>query len=51
VEGPIRMSVAKSTGLPARLEMTDPHGQGSMTMDYDVTTPVNIEIPDCMAKK
>ena len=48
--GPVRLSVAKDTGLPARLEMSDPGTQNSMTMDYDTTTPVNIEIPDCMTK-
>jgi hypothetical protein len=48
--GPIRLSVAKATGLPARLEMSDPTGQ-SMTLDYDTTPPVNIEMPDCMTKQ
>jgi hypothetical protein len=47
--GPIRLSVAKGTGLPARLEMSD-GAQNSMTMDYDTTTAVNIEVPDCMGK-
>jgi len=48
--GPIHLSIAKGTGLPARLEMSDPGTQNGMTMDYDTTTPVNIEMPDCMTK-
>jgi len=48
--GPVRLSVAKGTGLPARLELSDPGTQNSMTIDYDTTTPVNIDLPDCMAK-
>jgi hypothetical protein len=49
LNGPVHLTVAKDSGLPMRLEMTDPGGMGSMTMDYDTTTPVDIEIPPCMA--
>ncbi len=49
LNGPVHLTVAKDSGMPMRLEMTDPGGMGSMTMDYDTTTPVDIEIPPCMA--
>jgi hypothetical protein len=48
--GPVHMLVAKDTGLPFRLEMTDPQARGGMQMDYyDVNKPLNIEVPSCLA--
>jgi hypothetical protein len=49
--GPVRMHVAKDTGLPMRLEMTDPQMRGaSMKMDYyDFDKGGEIEIPACLA--
>ena len=48
-QGPIRLLVAKDTGLPLRIEMTDPQGHGSMHMDYSFDKITDIEIPACMA--
>lgn len=50
VNGPVRLLVAKDTGLPLRIEMTDPGGRGSMQMDYDFTPAGEIEVPECLAK-
>lgn len=48
--GPMRLHVAKDTGLPVRMEMTDPQGRGGMRMDYrDIGKPANFEIPSCLA--
>ena len=50
-QGPIRLLVAKASGLPLRIEMNDPGGRGSMHMDYtDFNKPAQIEIPDCLSK-
>jgi hypothetical protein len=46
--GPVRLSVAKNSGLPYRLELNDAGGRGSVTIDYDTATPVNIDVPACM---
>jgi hypothetical protein len=49
--GPMRMHVAKDTGLPMRIEMADPQMRGgSMQMDYyDFDKGGDIEIPACLA--
>ncbi|HVO80309.1 MAG TPA: hypothetical protein VMT28_06240 [Terriglobales bacterium] len=50
LQGPVRLYIAKDSGLPLRVEMTDPQGHGSMHMDYvDIGKPVDIEIPACLA--
>ncbi len=50
-QGPVRLLVAKDSGLPVRLEMTDPQGHGSVHMDYtDFSKPAEIEVPDCLSK-
>jgi hypothetical protein len=51
LQGPVHLYVAKDTGLPRRIEMTDPQGHGSMQMNYDYSTLPEIEIPECLAKK
>lgn len=50
--GPMRMHVAKDSGLPMRIEMTDPQMRGgSMRMDYyDFDKGGDLEIPACLAK-
>jgi hypothetical protein len=48
-QGPMRLLVAKETGLPLRIEMTDPQGRGSMHMDYSYDKITDIEVPACMA--
>ena len=48
-QGPLHLLVAKDTGLPLRIDMTDPQGQGSMHMDYSFDGLTDIEIPSCMA--
>ncbi len=47
--GPVRLLVAKDTGLPLRIEMTDPHGHCSIHMDYSFDKITDIEVPACMA--
>lgn len=51
--GPMKMHVAKDTGLPMRIEMTDPQMRGGgMQMDYyDFDKGGNIEVPACLAKE
>jgi hypothetical protein len=50
-QGPVRLLVAKDSGLPVRLDVTDPQGHGSVHMDYtDFSKTVQIEIPDCLSK-
>jgi hypothetical protein len=49
-QGPVRLLVVKDSGLPLRIEMTDPQGRGSMRMDYSYDKISDIEIPACMAK-
>lgn len=51
LQGPVLLYVAKDSGLPKRIEMTDPQGHGSMQMNYDYGTLPEIEIPECLAKK
>ncbi len=48
-QGPVHLLVAKDSGLPLRIEMTDPQGRGSMHMDYSFDKIGDIEIPACMA--
>jgi hypothetical protein len=50
--GPMRMYVAKDSGLPARMEMTDARMRGAkMQMDYyDFNKAGEIEIPACLAQ-
>jgi hypothetical protein len=48
-QGPVRLLVAKDSGLPLRIEMTDPQLQGSMHLDYSFDNIGDIEIPACMA--
>jgi hypothetical protein len=50
LQGPVRFYVAKDTGLPKRIEMTDPQGRGSMQMNYEYGAVPEIEIPECLAK-
>lgn len=50
-QGPVRLYVAKDTGLPKRIDMTDPQGHGSMQMIYDYGTVPEIEVPECLAKR
>ena len=47
--GPVRLLVAKDTGLPLRIEMTDPQGHSSIHMDYSFDKIPDIEVPACMA--
>ncbi len=50
-QGPVRLLVAKDSGLPVRIEMNDPQGHGSVHMDYtDFNKNASIEIPDCLSK-
>jgi len=50
-QGPVRLLVAKDSGLPVRIEMTDPQGHGSVHMDYtDFSKTAEIEVPDCLSK-
>jgi len=51
MQGPVRLYVAKDTGLPKRIEMTDPQGHGTMVMNYEYSAVPDIEIPDCLAKR
>ena len=48
-QGPLRLLVAKDTGLPLRIEMADPQGRGGMHMDYSYDKITDIEVPACMA--
>ena len=50
-QGPLRMAIAKDSGLPMRMVMSDPSGQGSMRMDYfGFNQGGDFEIPACMKK-
>jgi hypothetical protein len=50
LQGPVKLLVAKDSGLPLRIHMDDPGGHGSMNMDYDYAAVPDIEVPDCLAK-
>jgi hypothetical protein len=47
-QGPVRLLVAKDSGLPARIHLDDPGGHGSVNMDYDLETSGDIEMPTCL---
>lgn len=48
--GPMHMHVAKDTGLPVRIEMSDPQMGGGMRMDYyDFNKGGDIEVPACLS--
>jgi len=50
-QGPVRLLVAKDSGMPLRIEMNDPGGRGGMHMDYtDFNKTTQIEIPECLSK-
>src|SRR5229473_6023991 len=46
--GPVRLLVAKDSGLPLRIEMTDPQEHCTIHMDYSFDKITDIEIPACM---
>jgi hypothetical protein len=49
-QGPVRLLVAKDTGLPLRIDMGEPNTTGGVQMVYSqLDSPVNIEIPACMS--
>jgi hypothetical protein len=49
--GPMHMHVAKDTGLPVRIEMSDPQMGGGMRMDYyDFNKGGDIEVPACLSE-
>ena len=50
LQGPVKLLVAKDSGLPQRIHMSDPEGRGSVDMNYDYGTVGDIEIPACMGK-
>jgi len=50
LQGPVRLLVAKDSGLPLRMHMNDPEGHGSVDMNYDYSGVGDIEIPACLAK-
>ncbi len=47
--GPMRVFIAKDSGLPLRIHMDDPGGHGSMDMDYSYAAAEHIEVPGCLA--
>jgi hypothetical protein len=49
-QGPLRLLVAKDSGLPARIHLDDPGGRGSVDMDYDLETSGDITVPGCLAE-
>jgi hypothetical protein len=50
-QGPIRLFIAKDSGLPLRIDMNDPEGRGGVHMDYgDFGKTAQVEIPDCLSK-
>lgn len=50
VHGPVRLLVAKDSGLPLRIEMNDPQARGGLRMDYtDFNKPVEIQVPSCLS--
>jgi hypothetical protein len=49
-QGTVHMLIAKDTGLPLRLSLSDPQSRGAIQMDYaELDREVQIEIPPCMA--
>ena len=50
--GPMQMYVAKDSGLPVRMGMSDPRMNGSMQMDYfGFNEGGDFEVPACLAQK
>ncbi len=50
--GPMQMYVAKESGLPVRIGMSDPRMNGSMQMDYfGFNQGGDFEVPACLAQK
>lgn len=50
-QGPVRLLIAKDSGLPLRIDMNDPEGRGGVHMDYvDFGKTAQIEVPDCLGK-
>ena len=49
--GPARLLVAKSTGLPLRLDMSSPEMKGRVHMVYSYENIGEIEMPGCLAGK
>jgi len=50
--GPMQMYVAKDSGLPVRMGMSDPRMNGSMQMDYfGFNESGDFEVPACLAQK
>jgi hypothetical protein len=48
--GPMQMAVAKESGLPVRIGMSDPRAGGSMQMDYfGFNQGGDFEVPGCLA--
>jgi hypothetical protein len=49
-QGTVHLFVAKDTGIPLRIELSDSSGAGGIQMNYSqLTGPANIEIPACMS--
>jgi hypothetical protein len=48
-EMPMTLYVSASSGLPLKVEMSQP--EGNMAMEYyDFNAPIQIDVPDCMKK-
>ena len=51
-DGPVRVLVARESGMPRRFEFADPRGGGKMAMNYsDFDKPAKIDLPSCLAGK
>jgi len=48
-QGPVRLLIAKSTGLPLRIDMVNPQMGGSVHLTYSTDNIGDIEIPSCLA--
>jgi hypothetical protein len=48
--GPMRLSVAKATGLPLRVELRE-SGNGMRMEYYDIGKPAAIDVPSCLAAR
>ncbi len=49
LQGPVRLLIAKSSGLPLRIDMVNPQMGGSVHMTYSTDNIGDIEIPSCLA--
>jgi len=48
-QGTVHLFVSKDTGMPLRIEMSDPNSGNGIQMNYSqLTGPASIEIPACM---